>query len=173
MRRTSGERVARFGLLLAAALVLHGVERLIPAPFPFARLGLANVVTLIALLTLGLRDAVALTFLRVILASLILGTFAGPAFAMSMTGGLAAIAVMGLARRVAYPPLGVVGLSMLGAAAHNIAQLVVVALLYVAWSAAARMLPPALFLAAAAGLATGLVAFFALDRLPFVRALRT
>ncbi len=165
MRTTKGGRVAYFGLLLAAALVLHAVERFIPQPFPFARLGLANVVTVIALLTLGFRDALLLTILRVLLASLIVGTFLGPTFALSAAGGIAAVLAMGAARKVAFPPLGVAGLSMLGAAAHNVAQLGVVGSLYLGWSAAWRLLPAALLLAAVAGLVTGLVAFLALGRM--------
>ena len=74
---------------------------------------------------------------------------------------------MGLARRVAFPPLGVVGLSLIGAAVHNIAQLTVVAGLFTGAAAASRMLPPALLLAVVTGLATGLIALFVLEKLTF------
>lgn len=172
MTGSRGAHVARFGLLLAVALVLHGVERLVPTPFPFVRIGLANVATVLALVALGFRDALLLTVLRVALASVIGGLFLGPAFAMSMAGGLAAVAVMGAARRAAFPPLGVVGLSLLGAAAHNAAQLAVVAGFYAGWHASLRLLPAALLLAAATGLVTGFIAFFAIERLSIADPLR-
>jgi len=165
-RSSSGRRVAAFGLLLAAALVLRAVEGLIPVPFPFVRLGLANIATVLALFTLGVTDAVLLTALRVVAASVIAGTFLGPGFAMSLTGGLAAAAVMAFAYRTACPPLGVVGLSLLGAAAHNLAQLVTVGVLFTGTSAALRLAPAALLLSAFAGLITGLVAHYVLLRLP-------
>jgi heptaprenyl diphosphate synthase len=164
---SSSRRVARFGVLLAVALVLHGIERFIPVPVPFLRPGLANVATVIMLVTSGTGDALVLTVLRVTLASLIVGTFAGPGFAMAMAGGLASTLAMGLARRVAFPSLGVVGLSLIGAAVHNIAQLAVVAGLFTGVAAASMMLPAALLLAAVTGLVTGLVALFALEKLPF------
>jgi heptaprenyl diphosphate synthase len=162
---TATNRVSRLGLLLAAALVLYGVESALPSPVPFLRIGLANVVTIFVLVSMGLADALIITALRVTVASLVVGTFLGPGFAMAMAGGLAAALAMGLAVRFAFPPLGVVGVSLLGAAAHNVAQLGVVAGIYTGPSAAVRLLPAALLIAAAGGLATGLIALFALEKL--------
>jgi heptaprenyl diphosphate synthase len=132
------------------------------------RIGLANIVTLIALFSLGFGDAVLITVLRVLLASLITGTFAGPVFTLSMAGGLAAVLAMGAAARLARPPLSVVGVSVTGAALHNIAQLSVLALLYVGAVPAFRLLPAALLLSAASGVITGLVALFVLEKLDLV-----
>lgn len=165
MAHGAANRVAKLGLLLAAALVLYGVESALPSPFPFLRIGLANIVTIFVLLSMGFAEALVVTVLRVIIASLIVGTFLGPGFAMAAAGGLAGALAMGAAARVAHPPLGVVGVSLMGAAAHNVAQLCVVAGIYTGPSAAARLLPAALFIAVASGLGTGLVARFALEKL--------
>lgn len=159
------DRLARLGMLLAAALVLYAIEAALPSPFPFLRLGLANIATLIVVLTMGFVDAVVVTVLRVTIASLFVGTFAGPAYALAMAGGLSAASAMGAFARFS-PPLGVVGLSLIGAACHNVAQLGVVAGLYTGLDGAARLVPAALLVSAAAGLATGVVAFFALEKLP-------
>lgn len=167
--RRGATRVSKLGILLAVALVLHGVETLFPSPFPFVRLGLTNVVTLFALLTMGFADALAVTLLRVVLASVIVGTFLGPTFALGAAGGIAAVLGMGLAARLALPPLGIVGLSMIGATCHNVAQIGAVALLYTGPGPAVRLLPAAFLLAAAAGLVTGFVALFALRRLAVPR----
>lgn len=166
MPRTS--RIARLGMFLAAALVLYGIEAALPSLFPFLRLGLANIATLIVLLTMGFADAVIVTVLRVTIASLIVGTFGGPSYALAMAGGLSAASAMGVFSRLS-PPLGVVGLSLIGAAFHNLAQLGVVAGLYTGPSGAALLVPMALIVSAAAGLATGLVAFFVLEKLPLPR----
>ena len=52
MKKTS--KIVYIGLLVAQALVLHIIERMIPVPFitPGAKLGLANLITVIALYTL-------------------------------------------------------------------------------------------------------------------------
>jgi|WetSurMetagenome_2_1015567.scaffolds.fasta_scaffold750609_2 heptaprenyl diphosphate synthase len=162
---SASRRLATIGMLVGVSLVLHVAEGLLPSPLPFVRLGLANVVTLFALLTMGVRGAVAVVVLRVAIASVFGGTLMGPAFALSMGGGLAAALGMGAAARLASPPLGVVGVSMIGAACHNLAQLGVVAWLYSGVGAALGLLPLALIVSAGAGLATGLAARFALDRL--------
>lgn len=162
---SASRRLATIGMLVGVALVLHVVEGLLPLPLPFVRFGLANVVTLFALLALGARAAVAVVVLRVTIASVFAGTLAGPAFALSMGGGLAAALGMGAAARLGAPPLGIVGVSMIGAACHNLAQLGVVQWLYTGVGATSGLVPIALVVSAAAGLVTGIAARFALDRL--------
>lgn len=164
-RPTGAHRLARLGMLLGVSLALYAVESALPSPFPFLRIGLANIATIVALLALGFADAIVLTVLRVTLASLIVGTFLGPGFALAMAGGVAGALVMGLAARWALPPLGVVGLSVIGAATHNIAQLAVLAAFYTGPGAALGLLPVALLVSAATGLGTGLVALFALEKM--------
>lgn len=162
-------RVARLGMLLGVALVLYAVDSAIPSPFPFLRIGLANVATLMALVTLGFADALAVTVLRVLVASLVVGTFLGPAFGLAMAGGVAGAVGMGLAARYALPPLSVVGVSIVGALLHNLAQLGVLAGFYTGVAPALRLLPAALLVSAATGLVTGLFALFSLEKLGLIR----
>jgi heptaprenyl diphosphate synthase len=166
---TPAGRVARLGMLLGVALALYAVESALPSPFPFLRIGLANIATLVALLTLGLADALAVTILRVIIASLVVGTFLGPGFGLAMAGGVAGAVGMGLAARYALPPLSVVGVSIVGAAAHNVAQLGVLAGFYTGRGPAMRLLPVALLVSVATGLITGLIALFALEKMGLIR----
>lgn len=162
-------RVARLGMLLGVALALYAVESALPSPFPFLRIGLANIATLIALITLGFADALAITVLRVIVASLVVGTFLGPGFGLAMAGGVAGVVGMGLAARFAFPPLSVVGVSVVGAVLHNLAQLGVLSGFYTGPGPAMRLLPVSLLVSAATGLATGLIALFALEKLGLIR----
>jgi len=157
-------RTAHLAVLLAVSLGLSVVERAIPIPVPFLRAGLANIVTVYAIITMGLVDALTLTVLRVILASLIGGTFLGPTFALSMGGGVAATLAMGAAR-AASPPLGIVGISLVGALCHNLGQLIVVGALLTGASPALRLVPLATLMAAGAGLVTGLIAALVIERL--------
>ena len=150
------QRLARAALLTALALGLSWMERFIPlqllVPLPGIKLGLANLVTLFALYFLGGRMALAILCVRCLLGSLFGGGVT--AFCFSITGGLLALAVMALARRL--PVLSVYGVSILGAAAHHVGQiLVAVALLHSGYVVA--YLPFLLLVAIATGFLTGAI----------------
>jgi heptaprenyl diphosphate synthase len=113
----------RIALLSAYAIGLHGFESLLPSPIPWLRLGLANIITLITLLLYGLRPAIMVTLIRVILVSLFKGTFLGPSFLLSFGGGITSALAMGFVISVAPRLFSVIGLSIIGALFHNIAQL--------------------------------------------------
>lgn len=150
------QRLARAALLTALALGLSWMERFIPlqllVPLPGIKLGLANLVTLFALYFLGGRMALAILCVRCLLGSLFGGGVT--AFCFSITGGLLALAVMAAARRL--PLLSVYGVSILGAAAHHVGQiLVAVALLRSGYVVA--YLPFLLLVAIATGFLTGAI----------------
>lgn len=113
----------RIALLSAYAIGLHGFESLLPTPVPWLRLGLANIITLITLLLYGLRPAVTVTLIRIIVVSLLTGTFLGPAFILSLGGGIASTMAMGLVLLLSPRLFGVIGISVIGAFFHNFAQL--------------------------------------------------
>lgn len=121
MERT--RRVAQCALLISLALALSYMERFLPLqlliPLPGIKLGLANIVTLVSLYLLGVRDTFAIVVLRCCLGSLFGGSAVSLAF--SLTGGLLATGAMALAGRSRY--LSVYGVSILGAAIHNIGQI--------------------------------------------------
>jgi heptaprenyl diphosphate synthase len=66
--------------LIVTRVVLHRLEILIPLPSPWIKLGLANVMTLVTLTFFGLRDALTVTLLRIMLGSIVGGTFLSPTF---------------------------------------------------------------------------------------------
>ena len=66
--------------MAALGIILHRLEVLLPLPTPWVKLGLANLMTLMALTYLGTREAFILTLLRVILGSILAGTVLGPTF---------------------------------------------------------------------------------------------
>ncbi|MDH5459307.1 MAG: Gx transporter family protein, partial [Nitrospinota bacterium] len=65
----SHRRMATIALLVGLGVVLHRLEALLPLPTPWVKLGLANIMTLIALVFLGFRAAVEVTLLRILLGS--------------------------------------------------------------------------------------------------------
>ena len=109
------------GLMFALAMVLSYVESMITVPGlpPGVKLGLANIVTVFALYQLGAGAALAILLTRCLLG----GLFAGNVSAMlfSLLGGVTAMLVMIALRRCRR--LSVYGVSVGGAAAHNIGQM--------------------------------------------------
>lgn len=110
-------------IFLSLALVLSYFERFIPLqlliPLPGVKLGLANIVTLSVMYLMGARYAYAILILRCIMGAMFGGGVTALAF--SMTGGVLALTVMLIASRV--PLFSVYGVSILGAAAHNVGQI--------------------------------------------------
>ena len=110
-------------IMLALALALSYIERLIPLqmviPLPGIKLGLANIVTLVVLYTLKTRYAFLILVPRCLISAAFGGGITG--FWFSLCGGLLALGVMALAKKSGR--LSVYGVSMLGAAAHNIGQI--------------------------------------------------
>lgn len=120
---TNTKRIVLSAVLVSLALAFSYMERFIPLqmliPLPGVKLGLANVVTLIALYLLGTKSAFAILILRCFMGSVFGGGITGLLF--SMTGGLLSMTVMALCKNA--PLLSVYGVSILGAAAHNIGQI--------------------------------------------------
>jgi len=121
---TKTKKLTLCGVLTALALGLSYAERFFPLqlifPLPGIKLGLANVVALVALCLLGKSYAFSILTVRCLLGA-IFGNFAGLAF--SLTGGLLALAAMCFAAKC--KGLSLYGISVLGAAAHNIGQILV------------------------------------------------
>ena len=115
--------IALCAVLAALALGLSTLEGLFPlsliVPLPGVKLGLANIVTVFALYQLGAGAALAILLTRCLLG----GLFAGNVSAMlfSLLGGVTAMLVMIALRRCRR--LSVYGVSVGGAAAHNIGQM--------------------------------------------------
>ncbi|MDI6870144.1 MAG: Gx transporter family protein [Bacillota bacterium] len=155
----------RLALLLALGIVLHLVEGafLGPLPVPGAKMGLANIVTLLTLLAYGLRWALLVGVLRVALASLLSGTFLSLGFMLAVSGAVVSALVMAGGRRLGGEHLSPVGTSVLGALSHNLAQLAAFAL-WARHTGVFYYLPPLLLLAGPTGLFTGLAAAYLWQR---------
>jgi len=148
----------RLAWFAALAIAIHAVEALIPSPLPGVKLGLANAVTLVVLLLHGRRDALVVTAVRIFIGALLIGTFLGPGFFLSLAGGLAAWGVMALARPLWPALLSPLGVSVLGAAAHISAQVGLVYAVLLPNPGLLHLAPLLVASSVATGVATGLVA---------------
>ncbi|MEL7565567.1 MAG: Gx transporter family protein [Dehalobacterium sp.] len=126
----STKKLTVIAILAAQASVLHFLESMFPNPLPIPgiKLGLANIITLLALIFLDLKAALQIIVLRTTLGSLFSGTLFGPGFFMSFSGAVTAAFIMALLLRFSKG-LSMVGISIAGAAAHNLGQLVIASLI--------------------------------------------
>ena len=119
-------KIAYWGVFLALALVCSYVESLIPISFgiPGVKLGLTNIVVILMLYTIGAKDAILISVLRIILA----GFMFGNAFSIiySLAGGILSFVVMLLLKNTGK--LKILSISTAGGISHNVGQLIVAAL---------------------------------------------
>ena len=151
------KKLALCAVLTALALGLSTLESLFPVsvlvPLPGIKLGLANIVTVFALYRLGDIPALAILIARCLLGAM----FAGNASALlfSLMGGVLAMLTMIVLQRVRG--LSVYGVSIAGAAAHNIGQ-ICAAMVVLGGTAVLGYLPVLLGVSLITGTLTGFVA---------------
>lgn len=147
--------VARLGLLTALALVIGWLEAQLPAlpGLPGVKLGLANTVLLYVLSLYGGRQTLCVMLTRVCLAGLLYAGFTG--FCYSLAGGLASLGAMLILRRIGG--MSLIGVSVGGAAAHNLGQLCV-ACAFIGHRAALAYAPVLVVAGIVTGMLTGICA---------------
>ena len=157
-----GRKVAIFGVFTALALIFSYVELLIPINFgiPGAKLGLANLMTVLVLYKMGIKEALALSMTRIILSGFMFGNLFGILY--SLSGGLLSFLVMVLLKK--SDRFSVAGVSIGGGTAHNIGQLFV-AMVVVPTYQVGYYLPVLLVAGEVTGLLIGLVAKEVLKRI--------
>lgn len=143
-------RVAYFGVFTALALIFSYVETLIPFNFgiPGVKLGLANLIIVIALYKLKLSDVYLLSIVRVLLNGFIFGNYFSIIY--SLAGGILSLTVMALLKKC--KGFSIFGISMAGGVMHNVGQLIVAMIIVETFSVAYYI--PVLLIA---GLVTGFV----------------
>lgn len=157
-RRERIRRLSRTALYLALALTVYALENAIlpPLPIPGVRLGLANMVILTVLYTEGFKTACIVSISRVFLGSFFSGTFLGIAFWPTLAGAVTSTLVMAATRQLSKSKVSPVGVSVMGALAHNTSQL---AAIYPFFPNAGLFyyLPFLILLAVPAGVLTGII----------------
>ena len=119
--RLQTQKIARFGLLTALALILGLLDRAIPVSallggvLPGIKLGLANTVLLYAIYLMDWKSTVILMLTKVILSGFLFGSLT--AILYSLSGGILSLAVMLLIRK--RPAQGAAAAAMLALAANT------------------------------------------------------
>ena len=152
------KKIVQIALMVAVSSVFFSIENYIPTPLPWMRLGLANIITLLALKWWGIKVAVIIVILRVFLGSLLPGKLFTPVFLLSFTGGMTAAFAMFIIIRFLDRVFSLTGVSIIGAFIKNITQIVVVYLMYVRHLNILSILPIFLLSSLISGIIIGIIA---------------
>lgn len=143
-------KAAYLGVFVALAMIFSYLESLIPVPagIPGIKLGLANLLTVVALYKIGTREAFAVSMIRIVLSGFIFANLFSIIY--SLAGGILSFGVMYLLKK--NGSFSVFGVSMSGGVFHNIGQLLIAMVIVETFSVVYYV--PVLMIA---GVITGLV----------------
>lgn len=119
-------RLVIISLYVSMALILSYLESFIPFPIPYAKIGLANIITLVSLLTLDWPLTILVVIARTTLSGFLFG---GPTtIVYSLSGGLLSLLVMALFLHFFQKNPSYILISVFGAITHNIGQVLMAVL---------------------------------------------
>lgn len=151
------QKIALLGVLLAATIVIAILESFIPSfIIPGIKLGFANIVILVTLYELGILEAVFINVVRVLVVSLVRGTFLSMGFFMSLTGAFMSLGIMILFYLV-IKKFSIIGVSVIGALFHVFGQ-IIIAMIYMSSVYVIYYLPIIAFAAVITGTIVGIIA---------------
>lgn len=121
------KKVAYLGVFTALALIFSYVESLIPLHIgiPGVKLGLANLMIVLALYKMGPTEASVIAIVRIVLSGFLFGNLFSIFY--SLSGSICSLAAMILLKRTKL--FSVIGVSMAGGVCHNVGQLMIAIIL--------------------------------------------
>lgn len=152
------------GLMTAYSLVLHLVESMLPGLHfiaPGAKLGLTNIITVVLLYSVGRKETFTVLLMRIFLGSVFGGNLSS--FLYSLSGGLFSFMTMLWMQKMEKYEISILGVSVMGALAFNIGQLIMAGLIIRNMSIIIYF-PAMAAVSVATGTFVGLVANFLLKR---------
>ena len=146
------------GVFCAVALILSYLEGFVPLGaflgIPGVKLGLANIVAVVIFYRIGVYHAAVVSLLRILISTLLFGNVTS--FVFSLCGGILSFFVLFFTRRIYEKHIGLIGVSILCAAAHNAGQ-IFAAFVLMQETGVFLYLPPLLIAAIPCGSVTGVI----------------
>lgn len=162
MSNLSTKRFTYLAILSALAIVLSLLESIYIGPiFLTLRIGLANIVALIAIKILGIKETIIINIMRVVISTLLRGLIFGSTFWISLGGVTLSTILLILLDKL---DMSLMFTSIISSIGHSTGQIIVVCLFY-NQPAVVRMLPFLLIGSIPMGLLTGTVAKLVLQRI--------
>ncbi len=148
------KKLTFLSISVALAMIFSFVESQIP-PFvavPGVKIGLSNIVTVFLLYSYGWREAGSVSLIRVVLSSILFGSFVSLLY--SISGAVLSFLVMLGLKKINI--FSVIGVSVAGGVFHNAGQ-IVCACIVMENAAITSYLPPLIISGTIAGVAVGLL----------------
>lgn len=118
----STKRIAMCGVMTALAMIFSYIESMIPIPLPVPgiKLGVANIAVITILYVLGVKEAVIINLLRIVLTSMLFGNF--NSFLFSISGAILSLLIMIIMKKLDF--FSYIGVSVCGGIMHNVGQII-------------------------------------------------
>ena len=115
--RISTKKIALCGVLTALAMIFSYIESVIPVPIPVPgiKLGVANIAVITILYVLGVKEAIVINLLRIVLTSLLFGNV--NSFLFSISGAALSLTIMIIMKKLDF--FSCIGVSVCGGVMHN------------------------------------------------------
>lgn len=157
----NSKRFAIIIILVTNAIIISFLESFIPVPIPVPgiKLGLGNIITMIAIVFLGFKDVLFIVLVRCFVVAILTRGILTLAF--SLSGGILSAIAMWLIYKKLSRLFSIKGISIIGAIVHNTTQLTVAALI-LGQTIVMYYLPVLLVSAVVTGLITGSIADLAI-----------
>lgn len=152
--KNNTKKLAQLAIAISFALILSFIESRIPAfvAIPGVKVGLANIAVIFMLYRFGVKEAIVVSFIRVILVSLLFGSLVSMFY--SISGAVLSFAVMLILKKLT--PLREVAVSVSGGVMHNIGQIIAASIL-LETNVVLYYLPFLLLSGTIAGIAVGVI----------------
>lgn len=157
------KKVPVLGMFIALALVMSYIESILPLNIgiPGAKIGLPNIVIIIALYKAGEKQAGIISIVRIFLAGFLFGNMFGIIY--SVMGAIFSLGIMILLKK--KTDFSVYGVSMAGGIMHNVGQ-IVTAMLVLETKELVYYLPVLAVIGTVSGIFIGMISGMLLKRLP-------
>lgn len=119
------KKFSRISMLLALSIVLSIIESMLPLlngiMIPGLKLGLANIIVIFVLYTYGLKEALYVSLLRVLLVGLLRTGLFNITFFFSLSGAIISLLFMFVIKKF---PFSILGVSVVGSLGHSLGQII-------------------------------------------------
>ncbi len=164
MRSKKTLQLTTMAFIIAFAMILSFVESRIPAfvAIPGVKVGLANIAVIFTLYKLGVKEAVTVSVIRVLLIAMLFGSAVSLIY--SISGAVLSLASMILLKKLT--PLSEVTVSVTGGVMHNVGQIVAASFM-LSTNVVLYYLPFLLVSGTVAGIVVGIASAILIKRIKF------
>lgn len=126
----STRKIIFLALMVGCGIMLQIIESFEPVVIfvPGFKIGFANIVSLLTLMLWDIPSMWCVALLRIVLASLMMGTIFSVSFWLSLSGGFLSLIMMTIFKKAKV--FSIYGISVIGACFHSVGQVIMITLIY-------------------------------------------